>query len=303
MPKRTAIWARCCAITDSGRRGWSSLRRALEIQPHDEQTLIDAANALKSARAGARVGARSTSGRCEINPRSAEAHNNLGNALLQLGQCAEAVALLPAGTRAQSPTMRRYTAISATRCASSGSCREAITSSQRAIALDPQLSVAHNNLGLALAATRTTRRGRRELPPGAEPQPRLRRGAEQPRQRAARAGRAPRGGRAVPRGPSSSIRERAESHCNLGIVLFEFAAVEEAAASFRRALALQPDYALAHLGLATALRMQGRAAEAEASCRAALAIDPNYVAALSLLGELHADRGQFAEAQELVPAR
>ena len=45
--------------------------------------------------------------------------------------------------------------------------------------------------------------------------------------------------------------------------------------------------------------MRGRAAEAEERCRAALAIEPKNVEGLSLLGELHADRGQFAEAREL----
>jgi len=49
------------------------------------------------------------------------------------------------------------------------------------------------------------------------------------------------------------------------------------------ALALRPEYPLAHLGLAAALRMQRRAGEAEASCQAALAVDPNCVEALTLL--------------------
>ena len=50
---------------------------------------------------------------------------------------------------------------------------------------------------------------------------------------------------------------------------------------------------------AVALRAQQHHADAEASCQAALAIDPNYVEALSLLGELRADRGRFAEAEQL----
>jgi tetratricopeptide (TPR) repeat protein len=53
------------------------------------------------------------------------------------------------------------------------------------------------------------------------------------------------------------------------------------------------------LGLGAALRMQGHAADAEASCQAVLAIEPASAAALSLLGELHADHGQFSEAEEL----
>jgi tetratricopeptide (TPR) repeat protein len=73
--------------------------------------------------------------------------------------------------------------------------------------------------------------------------------------------------------------------------------IDEAAASYRRTLALQPRHAPAHLGLGVVLRAQHRHADAEASCQAALAVDPNYVEALILLGELRADRGRFSEAE------
>jgi len=75
--------------------------------------------------------------------------------------------------------------------------------------------------------------------------------------------------------------------------------VADAAASFRSALSQQPHNVAAHLGLALALRLQALNTEAQASCRAALALEPRSSSALSLLGELCADRGQFAEAQEL----
>jgi tetratricopeptide (TPR) repeat protein len=80
---------------------------------------------------------------------------------------------------------------------------------------------------------------------------------------------------------------------------FELRRVEEAAASYRRALELQPRWVPAHLGLALVLRQQRRAAEAESSCRAALTIEPDNVEALASLGELLADRGKFAEAEPL----
>jgi len=51
--------------------------------------------------------------------------------------------------------------------------------------------------------------------------------------------------------------------------------------------------------MAAAQRVQALAAEAEASSRAALALAPQSPEALVLLGELHADRGQFVEAQDL----
>ena len=51
--------------------------------------------------------------------------------------------------------------------------------------------------------------------------------------------------------------------------------------------------------LRRAQRVQGLFAEAQASCEAALAIAPENPRALQLLGELHADRGEFAQAHEL----
>jgi tetratricopeptide (TPR) repeat protein len=92
---------------------------------------------------------------------------------------------------------------------------------------------------------------------------------------------------------------RADGHCNLGNALLEARRIDEAIASYSRAVAVDPRSALAHVSLATALRLQARGADAESSCRAALAIDPGYAEALSLLGELCADQGRFREAEEL----
>jgi tetratricopeptide (TPR) repeat protein len=91
----------------------------------------------------------------------------------------------------------------------------------------------------------------------------------------------------------------AESHCNLGNALLESRRVDEAVASYERAVAINPHSALAHVSLATGLRLQARGADAASSCRAALALAPDDAEALSLLGELEADRGRFAEAHEL----
>ena len=100
--------------------------------------------------------------------------------------------------------------------------------------------------------------------------------------------------RAVEIGPGN-----AQSHCNLGHALLELHRTGEAADSYRRALALDPSLALAHLSLATALRVQGRAVDAQASCETALSLEPTSVEALSLLGELHADMGDFAQSETL----
>ena len=261
----------------------------------EAQSLIDAANDLR-AQGRPQESVALYRRALEIEPRSAEAHNNLGNAFLELVKPAEAAdcyrrALTLSGENAVilcnlANTLRQL-----------GQLEEAASCSRRSLALDPGLSMAHNNLGLVLAGL-----GQREQAVASYRQAlalnpnyvealnnlgiALRELGE--RREALTLYR-----RALELDPG-----RAGSYGNLGQLLFELAQVEEAAASFQRAVALQPDSAALHTSLAAAQRMQHRAGEAEASCRAALAIDPNCVQALTLLGELHADRGEFAEAQQ-----
>ncbi len=232
-----------------------------------------------------------------LDARSAEAHNNLGNAFVELGKPTEAV-----GCYREALALTADNAVILCNLANAlrqlGSLEEALACTRRSIALDPSLSMAHNNLGLLLAGM-----GQREqavasyrqalaLNPGyveaLNNLGTLLRELGERREALALCH------RAVDLDPG-----RAGSHGNLGHVLFELGQIEEAAASFRRAVALQADSAPLHTSLAAAQRMEGRAGEAEASCQAALAIDPTCVQALTLLGELQADRGQFAEAQQL----
>ncbi|HZT52290.1 MAG TPA: tetratricopeptide repeat protein [Stellaceae bacterium] len=124
---------------------------------------------------------------------------------------------------------------------------------------------------------------------------------------------------------------RAEIHCNLGLVLQGQGRLPEAAAAFRRAVALAPDlreaqfnlgialcelgeaaaavpvlqrattllpdYAEAHYNLGNALRGSGRRAEAIASYCRAIALKPDFSDAYSNLGSLYADDGNLAEAE------
>ncbi|HSM51050.1 MAG TPA: tetratricopeptide repeat protein, partial [Thermoanaerobaculia bacterium] len=72
----------------------------------------------------------------------------------------------------------------------------------------------------------------------------------------------------------------------------------EAAAEFRRALALQPNAVEAQLGLASALERQGLAAAAEAAYRRAIELQPGWWATHSHLGVFQLLRGEFAAAVE-----
>ena len=58
----------------------------------------------------------------------------------------------------------------------------------------------------------------------------------------------------------------------------------EAAASYRRALALKPDYIEACFNLGILLQILGKPGEAEVSFRKVLALKPDFVGALNNLG-------------------
>ncbi|MGC1729608.1 MAG: tetratricopeptide repeat protein [Steroidobacteraceae bacterium] len=252
------------ALHDLGR--WEealvSLQRALEIRPRDAQALVDAADALRGL-GRARESVALYQRALEIEPRSPEGQNNLGNALLQLGQPADAVACYRLALEIKPDDAPVHCNLGLA-LAGLGQRAQAVSSYRQALLLDPGYVEALNNLGNVL----------RDLGERSEAMLLYRRAIE-------------------------LAPQRTDSHLNLGNALYELRQMEAAADCFRRTLALQPDLSLAHSGLAAALRMQRRTAEAEASCRAALASDPKNVEALTLLGELRADRGQFAQAQEL----
>lgn len=76
----------------------------------------------------------------------------------------------------------------------------------------------------------------------------------------------------------------AAAHFNRGNELARRSQFAEAAACYRRALALQPDFAQAHLDLGRVLVRLGREAEAKESCRRALALAPDWAEAHNSLG-------------------
>ena len=130
-----------------------------------------------------------------------------------------------------------------TRCCCSGRLEEAITLGRRAVTLDPTLAIAHNNLGLALAALGKRAEAADSYREALRLQPDYVEALNNHGNAAARdwVTAAPRWrctASAVELDPRS-----AESHCNLGNVLFEIRRVREAVLAFRQAIALQPQYA------------------------------------------------------------
>jgi tetratricopeptide (TPR) repeat protein len=83
---------------------------------------------------------------------------------------------------------------------------------------------------------------------------------------------------------------------NLGNVLVALGRHDEALACYRRALAIRPGDAEVHVNLGNAQRLLGQGNDAVASCRRALALDPSLAAGHNHLGLALAAVGEFAQA-------
>jgi hypothetical protein len=82
----------------------------------------------------------------------------------------------------------------------------------------------------------------------------------------------------------------------LGIALQDLGQLDNAVASYRRALEIKPDFAGAHCNLGSALHDLGQFDSAIASCRQALEISPDYVEAYNNLGNSLRELMQLDEA-------
>jgi len=274
----------------------TSLRQSLALQPKNPDALVNAADAQISL-GRPREAVTLYHWALQIDPSRSDVHNNLGNVLLQLGENAEAARCYRRALQMR-PESAQVLCNLGNALRALGEFDEATVYTRRAIALAPGLSMAHNNLGLLLAgrgdraaAITSYREALRHSPHYIEALNNLGNALRDEGQMQEALTVLQRAVELEPR--------RADSLSNLGNVLLESRRVNEAAACFHNALGLQADNVAVYLGLATAQRVQGLAAEAEASCEAALARAPQRPDALLLLGELHADRGRFVEAQEL----
>jgi protein O-GlcNAc transferase len=85
----------------------------------------------------------------------------------------------------------------------------------------------------------------------------------------------------------------ADAHCNLGTALFDQGNHAEAAQAFERAIHLKPDLAEAHYSLGCAIHKEGNLDAAIAATRRAIQIRPEYVEAISNLGSMLQDAGEL----------
>jgi Tfp pilus assembly protein PilF len=86
------------------------------------------------------------------------------------------------------------------------------------------------------------------------------------------------------------------AHNNLGLVLAERGALEEAINEFRRAVEIDPAFVEAHTNLGNFLAQRGSRQEAIDHLRRALQIDPAFVNAHNTFGNILADTGELDDA-------
>ncbi len=94
----------------------------------------------------------------------------------------------------------------------------------------------------------------------------------------------------------ASRGDAAPFHNNRGSILLALGRAEEAAASYRQALTLRPDYVEALSNLGGVLVRLGRCEEAATACRRALALDPKHAEAHNNLGSAERELGDAASA-------
>jgi tetratricopeptide (TPR) repeat protein len=196
----------------------------------------------------------------EMDPDSAEAHNNLGVLLTRKGSFDQAMTHFRRATELKPDYAQAHYNLGGI-FSRQGRWDEAIAEWQRTIQSNPEFVDAHNLLGMALA-----RKGRLD-----EAIAQWRKAEE------------------VDPGD-------AEVCNNLGSALVRLGRLDEAIAQLRTALEVRPDYVQAHYALGVALVQTGRFDEAIAHWRRALELKPDYPEAHYSLGRTLYLRGGTAEA-------
>ncbi len=84
---------------------------------------------------------------------------------------------------------------------------------------------------------------------------------------------------------------------NYGVILKNYGKLKEAEFAIRKAIKINPKYALAHSNLAIILRDLGKLKEAEFAIRKAIKINPDYALAYLNLGSILRDLGKLREAE------
>jgi tetratricopeptide (TPR) repeat protein len=230
----------------------------------------------------------------QIKPDYADAHYNLGIALLQKGHVDEAIAHLQKALQIKPDYAEAHNNLGSALC-QKGSMNEAIMHFQKALQIKPDYAEAHCNFGIALIKKGSVdeaivhyQKALQIKPDYAEAHYNL-------------------GNALFKQGSVDEAithyqkalqikPDNAEAHNNLGNALFKQGSVDEAIVHYQKALQIKPDYAEAHNNLGSALCQKGNGAEAIAHFQKALQIKPDYAEAHNNLGKALLQKGSVAEA-------
>ncbi len=180
----------------------------------------------------------------------------------------------------------------ATTAQAAGRIDDAIIHYRAALALDPDLPEAHNNLGVALENSGRLDEALGHYRAAVVCRPGYAEAYVNLGNALAGQGK---GGEAVAayRRAIEIDPSRPEAHYNLGNCLYVLRKLTEAAAAFRRAIELRPDHAEAHNNLGIVLQELYRTREAVAAYRQALALRPDMAEAHANLGNVLVELGEF----------
>ncbi|MGD0088403.1 MAG: tetratricopeptide repeat protein [Planctomycetota bacterium] len=264
----------------------------------------------------------------KLTPKYAEAHNNLGIALLEQGRLEEAREHFQEALRIR-PNFAKAHSNFGEALLRQGRLDEAIAHCQEALQLNPKQAEAHNNLGNALFQQGRLDEGLAHLQEALRLKPNFPEAHNNLGNALLQQGRLDEALlhyqealRTKPNFPDAhydlgnalfqqgrpaeavlhyqeALKTKplfVEAHYNLGIALFQQGRVDEALLHYREVLKIKPNYAEAHINFGNALLQQGKLDEALGHYREALKIKPDYPEAHNNLGVALAKQNRRDEA-------
>ena len=190
------------------------------------------------------------------------AHNNLGNALTELGRPREAVVQYRHALRIKPDYARAHYNLGLV-LPGQGKTAEAIEHYRQALRFKPDFADTHYNLGLTLQGQGKIAEAIEHYHQALKIKP-----------------------------------EFAMAHNNLGLALQAQGEIVEAIEHYHRALRIKPDEVVVHYNLGVVLQGQGKTAEAIEHYHRTLQINPDYADAYNNLGNALQSQGKIAEAIE-----